>query len=132
MVHKGIYIYSYINNSLKSIRHIIQSCIHKEDSTVIDWILQKICRTRVGEYCYNELSKDSINLVWLDHLFPIEEGSLLLVVDNMKNQPIEVQVSSKIFKKSELLYWGICLNCSFKFSYQVYEIWLWWYIGYSY
>lgn len=63
MVHKGIYIYSYMNNSLKSIRHIIQSCIHKEDSTVIDWILQKICRTRVGEYCYNELSKDSINLV---------------------------------------------------------------------
>ena len=52
-------------------------------------------------------------------LFPIQEGTLLLVVDNAENKPIEVQLTSKIFEVKQDLVWGVCMNCSFVFNYLV-------------
>lgn len=53
-------------------------------------------------------------------LLPLEEGTLLIVVDNVDNKPIEMQMTSKLFESNHELAWGVCTSLSFAFSYSVY------------
>lgn len=52
-------------------------------------------------------------------LFPMEEGSLLITVNNEDPQPIEVQLHSGLFRKGDAWKWGACLSTFFSFKYSV-------------
>lgn len=49
----------------------------------------------------------------------MEEGSLLITVNNEDPQPIEVQLHSGLFRKEDAWKWGACLSTFFSFKYSV-------------
>ena len=118
---------TFLQCSMQRIQHAIESMmdIQLQTSTeetrtlLLSTILQRITRTRIGEYCYNLLCNTQDALWWLVKLFPIEEGSLLITVNNDDMQPIEVQMHSGLFRKEDSWKWGACLSTLFSFKYSV-------------
>ena len=62
MEHKGIHI-NYLNivsftSRVSHIRRAIESIIkasNVEAEDLVDRIMEQLCRTRIGEYCYNQI-----------------------------------------------------------------------------
>jgi hypothetical protein len=106
-----------------AIRSLISSCLNSTDDTfvanTVNHVLQQICRTRIGEYCYNSLSTPFLLNIILAGMLPVYEGEILVTVNNTMNMPIEIQLNTKIFKKDDEWKWGLCISSCFFFKYSV-------------
>ncbi|KAK8809249.1 hypothetical protein WA171_000833 [Blastocystis sp. BT1] len=101
---------SHIRSSLAS----ACSSIADEESidATVERVMEMISRTRVGEYCYNELLK----------VLPVGDASLILKVDNQNTIPIELQINSNIYEVKGEMKWGLVVSSFFGFNYSIIDI----------